>query len=133
MALALQPTFSAQAAAAKKVALVVRVSTDMQAANTEGSLKNQVQRLRQHITYKREVSGEDWQEVQLYELKAVSGKHSMRRPELAPLFADMRAGRINTILCTALDRSCRNVKDFFGGNVFHFITLIQCLKTKGPL
>lgn len=47
MALALHPTLAA-ATATKKVALVIRVSTDRQAANTEGSLRNQVQRLRQH-------------------------------------------------------------------------------------
>ena len=35
----------------KRVALVMRVSTDRQARNDEGSLKNQIQRLRQHIDY----------------------------------------------------------------------------------
>ena len=56
------------------VGLVVRVSTDMQASNPEGSLTNQVQRLRQHLQYKTEVAEEDWREVALYELKGISGK-----------------------------------------------------------
>ena len=98
--------------AAKRVALVVRVSTDRQAGNPEGSLKNQLQRLRQHIAYKRDGLGEDWQEVALFELKGISGKSSLRRSELQPLLAGIRANQINVIACTALDRLCRNVRDF---------------------
>ncbi|MCX5999629.1 MAG: recombinase family protein [Chloroflexi bacterium] len=97
---------------AKHVALVLRVSTDRQAQNDEGSLKNQLQRLRQHIEYKTVTCGEEWIEAGVYELKGVSGKNSMRSREFERLFADVRAGRINTILCTALDRICRSVKDF---------------------
>ncbi len=96
----------------KRVALVLRVSTDRQARNEEGSLKNQLQRLRQHIEYKSITCGEDWTEAGLYELKGISGKNSMRSREFERLFADVRAGRVNTILCTALDRICRSVKDF---------------------
>ncbi len=88
----------------RRVGLVVRVSTDRQAMTEEGSLKNQLQRLRKHIEYKTEACGEDWQEAALYELRAVSGKHSMRSQEFQRLFADIRAGRVNTVLCTALDR-----------------------------
>lgn len=96
----------------KRVALVLRVSTDRQARNEEGSLKNQLQRLRQHMEYKSVACGEDWLEAGVYELKGVSGKNSMRSREFERLFADIRAGRVNTILCTALDRICRSVKDF---------------------
>lgn len=96
----------------KLVGDVLRVSTDRQAHNEEGSLKNQLQRLRQHIDYKSVTCGEDWKEVAVYELKGISGKNSMRSPEFERLFADIRAGRVNTVLCTALDRICRSVKDF---------------------
>jgi len=96
----------------KRVALVLRVSTDRQAQNDEGSLKNQLQRLRQHIEYKSVTCGEQWAEAGLYELKGVSGKNSMRSREFERLFSDIRAGRVNTVLCTALDRICRSVKDF---------------------
>ena len=44
-------------AAVKKAGLVMRVSTDRQAQNEEGSLKNQLQRLRQHIEYKNTACG----------------------------------------------------------------------------
>ena len=58
----------------RRVGLVVRVSTDRQAENEEGSLKNQLQRLRQHVDYKRAVASEEWAEAEIYELRAISGK-----------------------------------------------------------
>jgi site-specific DNA recombinase len=99
-------------AAVKNVGLVTRVSTDRQAATEEGSLKNQIQRLRAHVEYKNVACGEDWTEVAVYELKAVSGKDSLRSEEFQRLFADMAAGRINAVACTALDRISRSVADF---------------------
>ena len=105
--------------AIRRVGLVVRVSTERQAENEEGSLKNQLQRLRQHIEYKRSVAGEEWSEVAVYELRGVSGKNSLRSPEFERLFGDIQSGRINTILCPALDRISRSVKDFL--NFFEFI------------
>lgn len=84
----------------------------MQAANPEGSLITQLQRLRQHLAYKRDAVGERWEEAAVYELRAVSGKDSVRSPEFARLFDDIRAGRVNTIVCTALSRICRNLRDF---------------------
>ena len=96
----------------RRVALVVRVSTDRQAMTEEGSLKNQLQRLRAHIEYKTVACGEHWQEAALYELKAISGKDSMRSQEFQQLFREIRSRRVNTVLCTALDRISRSVKDF---------------------
>jgi site-specific DNA recombinase len=98
--------------APRLVALVVRVSTTRQADNEEGSLKTQLQRLRAHLAYKTDACGEDWREVALYELRAVSGKSSLRGPDLQRLVRDIEAGRVNTVLCTALDRVSRSVKDF---------------------
>ena len=102
----------AKEAVVKRAALVTRVSTDRQARNQEGSLINQIQRLRQHIEYKTAVCRENWLEAGFYELKGISGKNSMRSKEFERLFADIAAGRVNTVLCTALDRICRSVKDF---------------------
>lgn len=122
----------------RNCALVVRVSTDQQARNPEGSLANQLQRLRGHIDYKRTACGEEWQESETYILKAVSGKDSLRSPEFARLFVDIKAGRINTILCTALDRICRSVKDFLSFFEFlnthgvEFVCLKQNYDTTSP-
>lgn len=122
----------------RDAALVVRVSTDLQARNPEGSLKNQLQRLRQHISYKRELAGEDWAEVEVYELKGVSGKNSVRSKEFERLFADIRAGRVNTVVCTSIERLCRSLRDFlnlfefFVENGVEFIALKQQYDTTTP-
>lgn len=122
----------------KKCGFVIRVSTDRQAKNKEGSLKNQLQRLQAHLDYKNVACGEQWIEAQRYVLKAVSGKDSFRSKEFARLFEDIRAGRINVILCTALDRISRSVKDFL--NFFEilnehdveFVCLKQNYDTTSP-
>ena len=114
----------------KKCAFVIRVSTDRQAKNKEGSLKNQLQRLRAHVEYKNIACGEQWVEVEKYILKAVSGKDSFKSKEFARLFEDVRTGRINTIICTSLDRISRSVKDFL--NFFEILNKYNvefvCLK-----
>ena len=56
----------------------------------------------------------------LYELWAVSGKDSIRSPEFERLFEDVRAGRVNTVVCTSLDRICRSVSDFL--HFFEFLS-----------
>ena len=98
----------------KRCGLVVRVSTDMQAANPEGSLTNQLQRLQDHIAYKNNVGGEPWAEARIYTLRGISGKDSVRSKEFAQLFEDIETGLVNTVICTALDRISRSVKDFLG-------------------
>ena len=103
----------------KLCGFVIRVSTDRQAKNPEGSLKNQLQILRSHIDYKNTAGSEKWFEVEKYVLKAVSGKDSLRSKEFERLFNDIRLGKINTVICTALDRISRSVKDFL--NFFEFL------------
>ena len=100
------------AAAERRVGLLTRVSTERQAMTEEGSLKNQIQRLRAHIEYKVGVCGEAWTEAAVYELKAVSGKDALRSADMQRLFGDISSGRINTVACTALDRVSRSVADF---------------------
>jgi site-specific DNA recombinase len=119
-------------------ALTTRVSTLRQAANDEGSLKNQLQRLRAHIQYKKSTCGEDWREAGIYELRGVSGKNSVRSPELQRLYNDIRAGRVNAVLVTALDRVCPNVSDFLAFFEFlnehgvEFISLREQFDTTSP-
>src|SRR5688500_4407152 len=105
----------------KKCGFVIRVSTDRQARNEEGSLKNQLQLLRAHVEYKNLAEGKtEWLEAGQYTLKGVSGKDSFRSPEFARLFEDIKIGKVNTIVCTALDRISRSVKDFL--NFFEILT-----------
>jgi hypothetical protein len=64
------------------------------------------------VEYKNVACGEQWDEIERYVLKAVSGKDSFKSKEFARLFEDIRTGKMNTILCTSLDRISRSVKDF---------------------
>ena len=77
------------------VGMVRRVSTDLQAANDEGSLTTQLQRMRAHTAYKCEAVGEQWQEVDLYDMQVTSGKDSLRSPEFQRLLGDGRLDRIS--------------------------------------
>ena len=122
----------------KRCGFVIRVSTDVQARNPEGSLKNQLQRLNDHIEYKDKACGENWIECGRYVLKGVSGKDAFRSPEFAQLFEDIKSGKVNTVVCTALDRVSRSVKDFL--NFFEilakhnveFVCLKQNYDTTSP-
>lgn len=102
----------------RNTVLITRVSTSRQADKDEGSLKNQLQRLRGYIKYRR-TCGEEWREVIHIELRAISGKDSVRSQEFRILYEEIRAGRVNTVLCPSIDRICRSVTDFL--NLFEFL------------
>ena len=104
--------------AVRNVLLINRVSTLRQAENDEGSLKNQLQRLRGYMEYHR-TCDEDWREVAHVELRGISGKNSVRSLEFQPVFELARLGQVNTVLCPALDRVCRSVSDFLA--LFEFL------------
>jgi hypothetical protein len=63
--------------------LITRVSTPRQAANDEGSLVNQLQRLRSYIQY-RVNCGESWQEVAVIELRVSLVKIRSAPPSSSP-------------------------------------------------
>src|SRR5450759_3985991 len=102
----------ASMAPVRKCALLTRVSTTMQSRVEEGSLKNQLERLRAHIAYRNANYDERWVEIDTYEMKAVSGKDALRSKEFQRLFEDIRLKRVNVILAGSLDRVSRSVKDF---------------------
>src|SRR5688572_12364714 len=95
------------------VGIPTRVSTPMQAANDEGSMKNQMERIRAYLAY-RCASGEDWREAAIYELPAISGSHSLKSPPFIRMQDDIRTYRVNAIVCTELSRVSRNVTEFLG-------------------
>src|SRR5688572_16811912 len=95
----------------RRAGLVVRVSTLRDAEKDEGSLTNQLARIRAHLQYKTVACGERWEEVAVYELKGISGKTSLRSAELTRLNEDIISGRINTVVCNELSRVSRNVRD----------------------
>ncbi len=96
-------------ARALRVGLYIRVSTEEQASNPEGSIKSQEQRLRMHLDLKN-------QENYLGEVTHVftdtrSGKDMSRR-ELQRLLNCIRAGEIDLLMVSELSRLSRSIKDF---------------------
>lgn len=93
-----------------QIALYVRVSTDEQAENPEGSIKSQEQRLRSQVdqrnseTYFGEIVG-------VYIDRAKSGKDT-NRPELQRLLQTIQRKEITLVMVTELSRLSRSIKDF---------------------
>ncbi len=93
-----------------KVAYYIRVSTEEQAENPEGSIKNQEERLR--ATLKLKNMDGDWGEcVGLYIDRALSGKDT-NRPELQKLLAAIERREVTLVMVTELSRLTRSIRDF---------------------
>ncbi|MBL7542559.1 MAG: recombinase family protein [Bdellovibrionaceae bacterium] len=99
-----------QKKSAHKIALYIRVSTEEQASNPEGSIKSQEQRLRHHVQFRN--FEEHWGEVvDVYIDRAKSGKDT-NRPQLQRLLKSIVKGDISLVMVTELSRLSRNIKDF---------------------
>ena len=93
-----------------KIALYIRVSTEEQAANVEGSLKSQEQRLRGAIDF-RNRQGNFGELVGVYIDAGISAK-DMNRPRLQDMLRDIRAKKVNLVMVTEITRLSRNNRDF---------------------
>lgn len=93
-----------------KIALYIRVSTEEQAENPEGSIKSQEQRLRDAVTWKNRQStfGDI---VGIYIDAGISAK-DMNRPRLQAMLKDISGGLVNLVLVTEISRLSRNNRDF---------------------
>ena len=90
--------------------LYLRVSTDRQAAQKEGSLEEQEQRLRAHVASRPPAEG--WEITDVFREEGRSGKDT-DRPEIQRLLTDVRSGVINTVITVKLDRLTRSLLDFY--------------------
>lgn len=108
--------------------LYVRVSTAMQAAEEEGSLKSQVQRLQEEMK-RRSRNGEPWVETKVYVEEGASGK-DLNRPKFIEMVKDIKEGKIDTVICTELSRVSRSVIDFLNFTLFlqNYKAGFLCLK-----
>ncbi len=93
-----------------KIGIYQRVSTEEQAENPEGSIKNQELRLREYVSFKNSVQpfGEI---VDSFTDGGISAK-DMKRPALQRLLKRIESKEINMILVTELSRFTRSIKDF---------------------
>ncbi len=94
----------------QKIALYIRVSTEEQASNPEGSIKSQEQRLRANVALKNMESyfGEV---VAVFIDRARSGKDT-NRPELQRLLQAIRQKEVTLVMVSELSRLSRSIKDF---------------------
>lgn len=93
-----------------KIGLYIRVSTEEQAGNPEGSIKSQECRLREFVKHKN--SFENFGEIiELYCDAGISAKDT-NRPQFQRMLEDIRNDKIDMILITELSRLTRSIKDF---------------------
>jgi site-specific DNA recombinase len=92
-----------------KIGLYIRVSTEEQAENPEGSIKNQEDRLRTTIKLKNLES--NFGEIKSVFVETKSGKNT-KRPELQKMLTAIRKHEIDLVMVTELSRISRSVKDF---------------------
>jgi site-specific DNA recombinase len=93
-----------------KIALYIRVSTEEQAENPEGSIRNQEDRLRQAVEYKNRIG--DFGEIKGVFIDPGISAKDMRRPKLQELLRAIRAKEIDLVMVTELSRLSRNTRDF---------------------
>ena len=93
-----------------RVGLYIRVSTEEQAQNPEGSIKSQEQRLRQHLEFKN-MDGFGGRVTHVFIDRARSGK-DMNRPELRRLLQVIANQEIDLVMVSELSRISRSIRDF---------------------
>ncbi len=93
-----------------RIAIYTRVSTEEQAENPEGSIKNQEQRIREFIKLKNMM--EPFGDVTaVFSDPGVSAK-DMNRPGFQKMLAAIQERQVNLVLVTELSRFSRSTKDF---------------------
>lgn len=93
-----------------RIAIYTRVSTEEQAENPEGSIKNQEQRIREYIKLKNMV--EPFGEVAIVFSDPGKSAKDMNRPGFQKLLSAIRSGEIDMVMVTELSRFSRSTKDF---------------------
>lgn len=88
----------------------IRVSTEEQASNPEGSIKSQEQRIRAAIE-SRNFDGSFGELAGVYVDRGLSGKDT-NRPELRRLLKDIESGAVSAVMVTELSRLSRSIRDF---------------------
>lgn len=95
-----------------KIAIYIRVSTEEQTENPEGSLKNQEQRLREAVEWKNKNS--NFGEIAGVYIDAGISAKDMNRPRLQDMLRAIKLGEVNLVMVTELSRLSRNNRDFIG-------------------
>ncbi len=94
----------------------MRVSTEDQAENPEGSIRNQEERLKDYIKMKS-YDGDFGDLIETYCDPGISAK-DMNRPAFQRMMKDIEHKKINLVMVTELSRLTRSTKDFAEINDF---------------
>jgi DNA invertase Pin-like site-specific DNA recombinase len=101
-----------------KCGLYTRVSTEEQVRVEEGSLKNQMLRLKRYVKAKNDMSNDDeWIVAVEYVEEGRSAKNT-NRPKYQQMLRDIEDGTIDTVLFSEISRLSRSVFDFLSFGVF---------------
>ncbi|MFN9066548.1 MAG: recombinase family protein, partial [Bdellovibrionales bacterium] len=93
-----------------RIAIYTRVSTEEQAENPEGSIKNQEQRIREYIKLKNMV--EPFGEVVTVFSDPGKSAKDMNRPGFQKMLSAIRSHEVDMVVVTELSRFSRSTKDF---------------------
>ncbi len=105
-----------------KIGIYVRVSTEEQAENPEGSIRSQECRLREFVKHKN--SFENFGEIVEFYCDAGISAKDTNRPAFQSMMDDARSKKINMILITELSRLTRSIRDF--ANVVAMLDELDC-------
>lgn len=105
-----------------KIGIYVRVSTEEQAENPEGSIKSQEHRLREFVKHKN--SFEPFGEIVEFYCDAGISAKDTNRPAFQRMMDDVRGKKINMILITELSRLTRSIRDF--ANLVEMLDQLEC-------
>ncbi len=115
-----------------RCAIYTRKSADERAGTEFGSLENQRSYCSAYIASQ---GGQGWQELpDRYDDEGISGG-TLRRPSLKRLRADIKAGKVDTVVVYKIDRLSRSLKDFcnlvaeFEEVGVNFVAVTQALDT----
>ncbi len=124
---------TAPAPDALRVALYTRVSTDNQMGD-EGSLETQEARLRSSVASRQAPHVV----ARVFREEGASGKN-LDRPRMQEMLAAVRAGQIDVVMVTRLDRLSRSLLDFyelhraFEAKNVQFVSLNESFDTSQPI
>ncbi len=96
----------------KRCAIYARVSTADQAQVKDGSLDTQLDLLQDAVKLRSRSGDEEWRVVARYREEGQSGKNT-DRPQYQKLLADVDTGKVDTVVCTKIDRITRSLPDFY--------------------
>ncbi|MEC7277971.1 MAG: recombinase family protein [Bdellovibrionota bacterium] len=94
----------------RKITCYIRVSTEEQAKNPEGSIKNQKERLKQAIELKNAM--EPFGEITDFYIDRGNFGKDTKREQLQRLLREIEPEKVNLIAVSELSRISRNIKDF---------------------